>query len=424
MGVRNLTEKFCSSVTEVGKYRDNRRQGLFLVVQKTGSKNWGQILHVKDSGEKPELGLGGFPTISLAEARQIASENHALARRGINPKKTRAFQQTIPSFAELAEEVIQSKRSGWTNDKSEKQWRSTLKMYAFPVIGRLPVSEITSRHIAIVLKPIWTTKVDTASKLRGRIESVLDLAIYLKHLEAPNPATLKGNLEFELPKRSRNGGHRPAVSQKDAHRWWSALMERDGISQKALQILMLTASRGKEIRKMAWGQLEIFDDRTQQKNGYAGIWRRDVEIMKMRTRHEVPLTHYMLGVIKSTGTSDGLVFPSPQSGKMLSENALNKMMKDMHYADPQGGFFDIWSKKRAVSHGLRSTFRDWAGEHGLAHEVAEIQMSHKIGDAAQQAYFRTQLLKKRANASDDFLIFLQTPEGSKDPTNESEGVGK
>ena len=108
----------------------------------------------------------------------------------------------------------------------------------------------------------------------------------------------------------------------------------------------------------------------------------------------------------------------------MSENALNKMMKDMHYADPQGGFFDIWSKKRAVSHGLRSTFRDWAGEHGLAHEVAEIQMSHKIGDAAQQAYFRTQLLKKRANASDDFLIFLQTPEGSKDPTNESEGVGK
>ena len=194
-------------------------------------------------------------------------------------------------------------------------------------------------------------------------------------------------------------------------------MERDGISQKALQILMLTASRGKEVRKMAWDQLEIFDDPTQQKNGYAGIWRRDVEIMKMRTRHEVPLTQYMLGVIQSTGTSNGLVFPSPRSGKMLSENALNKMMKDMHEADPEGGFFDIWSKKRAVSHGLRSTFRDWAGEHGLAQEVAEIQMSHKVGDAVQQAYFRTQLLKKRANASDDFLIFLQSPAGVKSPKN-------
>ena len=424
MGVRNLTEKFCNSVTEVGRHRDNRRQGLFLMVQKTGSKNWGQILHVKNSGEKPELGLGGFPTISLAEARKIASENHALARRGINPKKSRAVQQTIPNFAELAEEVIQSKCSGWTNEKSEKQWRSTLKMYAFPVIGRLPVSEITSRHIAKVLNPIWTTKAETASRLRGRIEAVLDLAIYLKHLEAPNPATLKGNLEFELPKRSRNGDHRPAVSQKDAHRWWSALMERDGISQKALQILMLTASRGKEVRKMAWDQLEIFDDRTQQQNGYAGIWRRDVEIMKMRTRHEVPLTQYMLGVIQSTGTSNGLVFPSPRSGKMLSENALNKMMKDMHEADPQGGFFDIWSKKRAVSHGLRSTFSDWAGEHGLAREVAEIQMSHKIGDAVQQAYFRTQLLKKRANASDDFLIFLQSPAGLRGPKNEREGNGE
>ncbi|MDB2608221.1 Arm DNA-binding domain-containing protein [Planktomarina temperata] len=156
MGVRNLTEKFCNSVTEVGKHPDNRRQGLFLMVQKTGSKNWGQILHVKNSGEKPELGLGGFPTISLAEARKIASENHALARRGINPKKSRAVQQTIPNFAELAEEVIQSKCSGWTNEKSEKQWRSALKMYAFPVIGRLPVSEITSRHIATVLNPIWT----------------------------------------------------------------------------------------------------------------------------------------------------------------------------------------------------------------------------------------------------------------------------
>lgn len=129
---------------------------------------------------------------------------------------------------------------------------------------------------------------------------------------------MKGNLEYELPERPSNGDHRPALSQKDAHTWWPALIERDGISQKAPQILMLTASRGKEVHKMAWEQLEIFDDRTQQQNGYAGIWRRDVNIMKTRIRHEVPLTHYLLGVIKSTGTSDGLVFPSPQSGKILN----------------------------------------------------------------------------------------------------------
>ena len=407
VGVKNLTEKFCASVTEVGKHRDNRKQGLFLQVHKSGSKNWGQIVRVKGTNEKPELGLGGYPTVSLAEARAVASENHALARRGISPKRSKLAQVSVPSFQELAEELILSKKSEWTNDKSEKQWRATLVTYAYPVVGKLPVSEVTAQHIVEILRPIWHAKSDTASKLRGRIETVLDLAIFRKHLAAPNPATFKGNLEFELRGQLKKTVNRPALDQKDAPRWWSALMQRDGITQKALQLLVLSASRGIEVRKMEWSQLEIFSSDEQAAKGYAGVWLRDTSVMKTREQHEVPITEYMLNVIKSTGTHEGLVFPSPRNGKMLSENTLNKMMKDIHEADPEGGFFDRWSKMRAVSHGLRSTFRDWAGERGLSREVAERQLSHKFGSAAQQAYFRTQLLKARAEATDDFLKFLQ-----------------
>lgn len=407
MGVRNLTEKFCASVTQAGKHRDNRKQGLFLEVQKSGSKNWGQIVRVKGTNEKPELGLGGYPTVSLAEARAIASENHALARRGINPKRQKPVHVSVPTFAEIAEDLIEAKKSEWTNEKSEKQWRSTLSTYAYPVVGELPVNEVTPQHIVEILRPIWHTKSDTASKLRGRIEAALDLAIFRKHLPAPNPATFKGNLEFELRKQTNKTVNHPALDQKDAPRWWAALMQRDGVTQKALQLLVLSASRGIEVRKMEWSQLEVFDPDERAEKGYAGIWRRDTEVMKTREQHEVPITDYMLSVIKSMGKNAGLVFPSPRDGKILSENTLNKMMKDMHAADPEGGFFDRWSKKRAVSHGLRSTFRDWAGERGLSREVAERQLSHKFGSAAQQAYFRTQLLKARAEATDEFLRFLQ-----------------
>jgi len=408
VGVLNLTEKFCSSVTAAGKYRDNRRQGLFLVVQKSGTKNWGQILRIKGSDQKPELGLGGYPTVSLAEARAIASQNHAMARRGLNPKSLKIANTSCPRFRDLLEDILQIRRPTWSNPKSENQWRSSLETYAYPVIGDLQVKDITSKHVLRVLEPIWGEKHETASRVRSRIEKVLQLAIQRGHMQPPNPAAYKGNLEFELSKQVDNAEtHRPAVSQKDAQRWWAALKLRDGMSQKALQLVVLTASRGGEVRKMTWEQIELFDAAEAAAKGYAGTWLRKKMMMKSRRRDEAPITFYMLEVMKSAGTTAGLVFPSPRSGKMLSENALNKLMMDMHEADPEGGFFDRWSNERAVSHGLRSTFRDWASENGVRSEIGERQLAHKYGSEQQMAYDRAQLLDERAEASDRFLAFLE-----------------
>ena len=408
VGVRNLTEKYCSSVTAVGKHRDNRGQGLFLVVQKSGTKNWGQILRIKGSDQKPELGLGGYPTVSLADARALAAENHAMARRGINPKSVKTAEASCPRFSDLTEELLRIRRPSWSNPKSENQWRASLVTYAYPVIGDLPVKDITSKHVLRVLEPIWREKHVTASRVRSRIEKVLQLAIQREHMRPPNPAAYKGNLEFELSKQAdKKESHRPAVSQKDARRWWAALKTRDGMSQKALQLAVLTASRGGEVRKMTWEQIKLFDPTEAAIKGYAGTWLRNKMMMKSRRSDEAPITFYMLEVMKSAGTTTGLVFPSPRSGKKLSENALNKLMKDMHEADPKGGFFDRWTGERAVSHGLRSTFRDWASENGVSSEIGERQLAHKYGSDQQMAYDRSQLLDDRAKVSDSFHAFLE-----------------
>ena len=406
MGVRNLTDRFCSSITEPGKYRDNRRQGLFLQVHASGSKNWGQILRVKGSAEKPELGLGGYPTISLSDARELASQNHAKARRGLNPKASKEIAKSIPNFREVAEQAIKNRQHEWRSFKTKKQWEANMQTYAYPVIGELTVDQITIDHILRILKPIWLAKPVTAEKVMRRIKMALDYAIHRKLRSGPNTAAWEVNLEFELPRHKNNPVHQPALQQKDAPRWWRALLQREGMAQKALQIVILSASRGGEVRKMAWEQIEQFDEAYAQKSGFSGIWMRPANLMKIGEADEAPITHYMMKVMRNAGTSSGLVFPSPITGKELSENALNKLMKDMHSADLEGGFFDRQSKKRAVSHGLRSTFSDWAGEHKIDREVAEKQLAHKIGNASQQAYFRTQLLALRAEASNAFLTFL------------------
>lgn len=412
MGVRNLTERFCRSIDKPGKYRDNRRQGLFLEVHASGTKNWGQILRVKGTGEKPELGLGGYPTVSLAEARELANQNHSAARRGINPKTARDQTKLIPNFKEVAKLAVENRQHEWRNIKTKKQWHANLETYAYPIVGNTSVDQITIDHILRILKPIWIAKPTTAKKVMHRTKIVLDYAIHRKFRSGPNPAVWEVNLEFELPRHKNNPVHQPALQQKDAPRWWRALMQREGISQKALQIVILSASRGGEVRKMEWEQIEQFNDEQSQKSGFAGVWMRPASLMKIGLPDEAPITHYMMSVMKSTGTSEGLVFPSPLTGKELSENTLNKLMKDIHAADPNGGFFDRQSGKRAVSHGLRSTFSDWAGENKINREVAEKQLAHKIGNASQQAYFRTQLLALRAETSDAFLEFLNNSEAA------------
>jgi integrase len=293
------------------------------------------------------------------------------------------------------------------NAKHKEQWRTTLETYALPSIGGTPVNEITVNEIHALLQPIWKDKTETASRLRGRIEKVLDYAIVIGMMSPPNPATWHGNLSALLPQKAKvkTKQNHPALQLKDAQRWWAELKQRKGSGAKALMFLTLTASRSGEIRGMCWEELQLFDDAEAQKRGYLGIWTRQAERMKAKREHRVPITSAIFELICNTNDQKGLVF---KSGKLttLSDMTLSALMKRMHASD-EYGFADQRSALPAVPHGLRSTFRDWVAETGQSREAAELQLAHKFGSEAEHAYYRTDLLDERAKLLDRWHKFLE-----------------
>jgi hypothetical protein len=219
------------------------------------------------------LGLGNYPKISLAEARRIAAENKALEQRSINPKLERVKPKTIPSFKEVVEMALPPILDELKNTKHRAQWRTTLETHAFPLIGSMPVNEISVNEIHAYLQPIWKDKSETASRLRGRIAKVLDYAIVKGVMSPPNPATWQGNLPALLPQKSKVKTKRnhPALQLKDAQRWWAELKQRDGTGAKALMLLTMTALRSREIRDRRWEEVHLFEEVEAIKRGYIGI---------------------------------------------------------------------------------------------------------------------------------------------------------
>ena len=402
---KRLTAQLLNTNMAAGRYYDASGTGLHIYVRKSGSKSWSQ--KIRFGGKQLELGLGNYPVVSLAEARRIAAENKALAQRGINPKLERVKPKTIPSFKEVMELALPSIQDELKNAKHKAQWRTTLETYAIPSIGSTPVNEITVNEIHALLRPIWKDKTETASRLRGRIEKVLDYAIVKGMMSAPNPAAWQGNLSALLPQKSKIKTKRnhPALQLEDAQRWWAELKQRDGMGAKALMLLTMTASRSGEIRGMRWEELQLFDDKEAQKRGYLGIWTRPAERMKAKREHRVPITSAMYELISGTNAQTGLVF---KSGKLttLSDMTLSALMKRMHASDEQG-FVDQLSALPAVPHGLRSTFRDWVAETGQPREAAELQLAHKFGSEVEHAYYRTDLLEQRAKLLCSWIRFLE-----------------
>ena len=302
------------------------------------------------------MGLGNYPMISLAEARRVAAENKALAQRGINPKLERVKPKAIPSFKEVMELALPAILDELKNAKHRAQWRTTLETYALPFIGDMPVNEISVNEIHALLQPIWKNKTETASRLRGRIEKVLDYAIVKGMMSPPNPAAWQGNLSALLPQKSKVKPKRnhPALQLKDAQRWWAELKQRDGTGAKALMLLTMTASRSGEIRGMCWEELHFFENAEAEKREYLGIWTRPAERMKAEREHRVPMTSAMYELIGGTNDKTGLVFKSAKL-TALSDMTLSALMKRMHAGDEQG-FVDQHSGLPAVPHGLLSTF--------------------------------------------------------------------
>lgn len=369
--------------------------GLALQITPTGARSW--VLRVKIGSSRHDIGLGAYPGIGLAQARQQAASLREQIAAGSDPlhermeakARLRAEQAARLTFREAAERFIERKTPGWSNPKSAAQWRASLETHAYPLLGALDVRHVEQHHVEAVLEPIWTTKTETASRVRGRIESILSWCIAGGHRTGENPARWRGLLEerFSAPARTKKVQHHPAVPIDEAHAFWCALRDREGLAARALEFALLTAARSGEVRGAQWGEIDIA----------RAVWTIPAERMKAKREHRVPLSATALDLLRSLPRMAGtdLVFPG-QRGGPLSDMSLSAVMKRM--------------EMEAVPHGLRSTFRDWAGERtSYPRDLCEQALAHVIESKAEAAYRRGDALEKRRGLMEAWAKFLQTP---------------
>lgn len=372
--------------------------GLMLQITPNGGRTW--LLRVTVGARRREIGLGGFPDVTLAQARERAREAKDQIRRGIDPIEERkaaraalvAARRRGMTFADATDKCLAAKLDAFKNAKHRQQWRNTLQTYAMPELGKMLVDEIAVQDVLRVLEPIWQTKTETASRLRGRIETVLSWATVAGHRAGDNPARWAGNLKELLPAASKVGkkGNQPAVPIDDAPRWFTAIRGREGMSARALEFAALTAARSQEIRSARWDEINI----------EAAMWIVPAERMKMDREHRVPLPAEAVELLKALPRFEDnpLVFPAPRGGEM-SDMTLSAAMKRLHAADLASGgsgFVDRVSKRPAVPHGLRSTFRDWVAERThFPGDMAEVALAHKVENPVEASYRRGDMVEKR-----------------------------
>lgn len=383
--------------------------GLHMQITPGGGRSW--VLRAKVGTLRRDIGLGGFPAVTLAQARDKAREARTKIETGIDPVEERkaakatliAAQRRGLTFDKAVENCLAAKLGAFKNAKHRQQWQNTLASYASPELGKMLVQDITTQDVLRVLQPLWLNKTATASRLRGRIEAVLSWATVAGHRTGDNPARWAGNLKELLPTPSKvaDEEHHPALTLDDAPRWFAALQTRDGFGARALEFLALTAARSKEVRGAAWDEIDM--DK--------GLWVIPAARMKMGKEHRVPLSARTVDLLKALPRLEGnpLVFPAARGG-MLSDMTLSATMKRMHEAEgAKGGlgFVDRVSKRPAVPHGLRSTFRDWVGEcTNYPGDMAEVALAHKISNAVEASYRRGDMIEKRRRMMADWADFL------------------
>jgi len=366
-----------------GRHSDGH--GLSLLVQPSGARFW--TLRVQVAGKRKDFGLGSYPALSLAEARDKAAEWRKAIKAGQDP---RARAKEALTFKEAAEALIAYKRPGWRNAKHAAQWSSSLERFAYPKIGEKDAAAIGIEDVLAVLKPIWTQKPETASRLRQRIEAVLNYAKTIKARSGENPAAWRGNLDNILTKASkvRAVKHHAALDWREAPVLWTALARREGIAARALAFAILTVARSGEVRGAKWSEIDL----------EAKVWTIPGERIKAGKEHRVPLADAALTLLGEAGEPDDLLFPSPsRPGAMLSDMTLAAVLKRMGRGD-------------ITVHGFRSTFRDWAGEAtGHPREVIEAALAHRLKDKAEAAYARGDLFTKRRRLMEDWAAYLARP---------------
>ena len=375
--------------------------GLHLLVR-GGAKSW--ILRTVVGGKRRDIGLGGFPDVSLTDAREQARQVRGQVARGFDPiterDKANAALAARKSFAEASRDLIRAKGPEWRNAKHRAQWASTLETYAFPIIGALPLDAVEVDHVLRVLGPIWLTKNETANRVRQRMEAVLDFAKAANLRSGDNPARWKGHLDKLLarPSKVRKVKHHRALPYDDLAAFLPELRKQEGTASRALEFLILTATRSGEVRFAKWSEIDVA----------SATWVIPSGRMKAGKEHRVPLSKPALDILAALpryaqlfqdAASDDYVFVAP-SGNPFSDMALAAVLRRM--------------KVDAVPHGFRACFRTWASEcTNHPRDVAEMALAHTIKDAVERAYRRGDLFERRRNLMDDWAKFATTPRPDK-----------
>ena len=390
MAIEKLSARAVASAKE-GKHEDGG--GLRLVVSAKGSKRW--VFRYTFNRKRREMGLGPYPTVTLAKAREEAMSARRMVFEGLDPiTERKRTQVVIPTFEDCSIQFIEAHQAGWKNAKHASQWRNTLSTYAHPVLGTLPVNVITVNDVRKVLDPIWTTKNETAKRLQTRIAKILDYAAALGHCDSDNPARWQGKLDALLPKPSsiQKVKHHPAMPYSEIGQFWKELDSQKRTSAAALRFLVLTATRTSEVLEARWNEIDLDQ----------AIWTIPAERMKMNKEHRVPLCKQAIELLKAIPkiSESAYLFPGSRAGKPLSNMTLLKLMRDM-------GFGKGSQKGDYVPHGFRSTFRDWAGEvSSYPRDIAEMALAHAIENKVEAAYRRGDLLEKRTRMMQDWADYI------------------
>jgi len=399
--VQRLSARGVATKSKAGYHADGN--GLYLQVSKSGAKSW--VLRFRWQGRTREMGLGPVATVSLADAREAAKKWRTVLAESQDPIRARAAERAALqrqragqlTFDQCAEKYIAAHAPAWRNDKHVAQWRTTLKAYASPVFGALPVQEVDTANVMRCLDRIWREKTETASRVRGRVEVILDWAKAHGYRTAENPARWRGHLDKLLPKRSRVAkvNHHPALPYVHAPAFLAALRERDAIAARALEFVILTATRVGEAVEAEWSEIDL----------EAVLWTIPAARMKAGRRgpHRVPLSDAALAVLermKTVRQGDHL-FPGWRTGRPLSQAAVLKTAKEIGA--------DLGHPEITVQ-GFRSTFRDWAAEqNNFPWDVAEGALAHVVADKVEAAYRRGDLLQRRAAMMKAWSDYLTHP---------------
>lgn len=377
-----------------GLHPVGRVAGLCLQISRTGAKSW--ILRVSVAGKRHEIGLGSYPGVPLAVAHQRAQEHREAIRQGANPLEERRAKRAEllssrskqKTFEQCAEDYISVHAPGWKNKKHEKQWRSTLQTYAYPVMGTLPVQKIEREHVIAALQPIWTTKTETATRLRSRIELVMSYAMQAGYRPMElNPARWRGGLDKLLPapRSITKVKHFAALPLERMPEFMARLRSAEGMGATALEFTILTAARSGEVRGATWSEIDLA----------ARVWTIPASRMKAKVEHRVPLSRAAMALLGRLpeGKPDELVFPAPRGGQ-LSDMTLTAVLRRLG--------------ETATVHGFRSTFRDWAGERtSYPRDLCEMALAHTISNKVEAAYRRGDMLARRMPMMEDWAAFVR-----------------